>query len=77
MCCATTGTFLQRDPLEDSNQPVLGDSHGAITQLLAAKLRSRMANRSNFQTSNPDGEMLNGNNLYEYVKSNPLSLIHI
>ncbi len=69
MCCATTGTFLQRDPLEESNQPVLGYWHEAITPLLAAKLRSRkrsiMANRSNFQTSNPDGEMLNGNNLYE------------
>lgn len=72
MYCATTGTFLQRDPLEDPDKPVLGYSHAAVTKMLATELRSRMSNRSNFQTLNPDGEMLNGTNLYEYVKSNPL-----
>jgi len=39
MYCATTGTFLQRDPLETSDQPLLGYSHEAVTQIMAERNR--------------------------------------
>ena len=34
MYCATTGTFLQRDPIGNSNGPVLGYSHEAVTRIM-------------------------------------------
>jgi len=68
MYCATTGTFLQRDPIGQPGHPVLGYSHEAVTQIMAAKVPS-IRRRSSSSGTNQE------NNLYAYVGNNPLNSV--
>jgi hypothetical protein len=54
MYAATTGTFLQRDPIGDSAAPVLEYSHESITKKLRSRGRNAWAS-------------LQHANLYEYA----------
>lgn len=62
MFSSTSGTFLQRDPLGYSDEGVLENSHGSVTQTMNAKKRRQKAG-------------FVGMNLYEYCKSSPLQYV--
>lgn len=49
MYAATTGTFLQRDPLGQPGQPIIGYSHEAVTRIL----RSSQSNLYAYVGNNP------------------------
>jgi hypothetical protein len=72
MYAATTGTFLQRDPVGDSDEPVFGYSHEAVTQILAARLQSGSPHSMPSRPIRPERATLDGVNPYEYVNSTPL-----
>lgn len=62
MFSATTGMFLQRDPLGYSEDGILEYSHGAVTRLMNAR-------------SGHKPTIGVGANLYEYCKSSPLQYV--
>lgn len=62
MYAAHTGTFLRRDPLSESDEPILGYSHEAVTGIMA--LHNERPSRLQ------DGTDLN---LYAYSNCNPVN----
>jgi hypothetical protein len=54
MYCSTTGTFLQRDPLGNPDQPILGHSHAAVAQIMKARQQNRInSNLYEYAASSP------------------------
>lgn len=72
MYCATTGTFLQRDPLQTLDEPLLGYSHEAITQIMAER---NLLKQTVSQKMSDSSDIQQQYNLYEYVSSSPLTFV--
>ncbi|MDB5346843.1 MAG: hypothetical protein JWP89_5220 [Schlesneria sp.] len=86
MYSSTTGTFLQRDPLGQSENGILEYSHGAITEMMqikndrrqsravASEFPFQQATRSN-APSIEEIDVGEKQNLYAYVVNNPVNFV--